>query len=231
MSTRGNVRGRSTKFRNVMLSVLATTVLALGSPTAVCAQSPPPPVAGGIYDSFGREPGSDNRLPPNDRSLKIEALGLGGLRISISDGKGVFEGSQFLVRKWRRQLRRAPRELLPELRDGAGPQGHTGGGGHLRLPHQRPDRRLRPVLPAARRPAAERGDQAPLMRGAARAPSKSPLSSTRSDGFASPGGSSSRVRRELGRCGPPRVRENASASVCSTGCTTSSCATRARPRR
>lgn len=42
MSTRGNVRGRSTKFRNVMLSVLATTVLALGSPTAVCAQSPPP---------------------------------------------------------------------------------------------------------------------------------------------------------------------------------------------
>jgi hypothetical protein len=84
---------------NRALLLIASTVLALGVATAAGAQAPPPPVAGGIYDSFGRVPGSDNRLPANDRILKIEALKLGGLRITVFDGKGRFVGSQFLVRK------------------------------------------------------------------------------------------------------------------------------------
>jgi len=60
---------------------------------------PPPPPAGGVYDSFGRERGPDNRLPENDRVLKIEALKLGGLRLSVFDRNGVFKGARFLVRK------------------------------------------------------------------------------------------------------------------------------------
>jgi hypothetical protein len=86
--------------RNALLILLAGTALALSTATPARSQTPPPPVASGTYDSFGRDKGPDNRLPPNlDRVIKIERLSLGGLRFSLFDRNGNPRGSTVLVPK------------------------------------------------------------------------------------------------------------------------------------
>ncbi|MBY0276700.1 hypothetical protein K2Z84_15270 [Candidatus Binatia bacterium] len=83
-------------WRNLVSILLAGSLLSVAAGAA--AQSPPPPVQGGVYDSFGRQRGPDNVLPRNDRVLQIQALQLGGLKISVFDTRGNLLGSQFLVR-------------------------------------------------------------------------------------------------------------------------------------
>jgi hypothetical protein len=85
--------------RTTLSIVLGTALLALGGAAVPADAQVPPPVAGGIYDSFGREKNPDNTLPRNDRVLKIERLKLGGLRVSVFDRNGKPLATTFLVQK------------------------------------------------------------------------------------------------------------------------------------
>ena len=85
--------------RTTLSIVLGIALLALGASTLPVHAQVPPPVAGGVYDSFGRTPGEENRLPLNDRVLKIDPLKLGGLRVTVFDRQGNQLATTLLVRK------------------------------------------------------------------------------------------------------------------------------------
>lgn len=85
--------------RNLMI-VLVGLVLAATVATPSAAQNPPTSVAGGIYDSFGREKDPYNNLPPNvNRIVQIVPNRLGGLRFNVYDGARRLVGTTLLVPK------------------------------------------------------------------------------------------------------------------------------------
>jgi hypothetical protein len=86
--------------RRIFMTVLAGLTLAAAVATPSAAQNPPTAVAGGIYDSFGREKDPYNNLPPNqNRIVQIVPNRLGGLRFDVYDGSNRLVGTQLLVPK------------------------------------------------------------------------------------------------------------------------------------